>query len=453
MISIKNSYVEPKIRYNSNLERTHSGISDFKKQTDLSFMPCYRPSFSSGNLKFIYDSQSIDYDKLDGIQSGIPVFEGLNIAQIVFLSRRLSSVMVTRGCKNNCVHCFADAKAPMHLKTEDDKKTKINKISYDDFSSLTKGFKELNKRLGGTLFKQSADYQALFYDSDSIDTLLIDKKGKIHDYIDLAEQLYKATGVPQIFDTAGWSPKDKNAQNRAEKYAKYFSKPKHMEMMRSFNVSLNPFHAMNARYVEYIKSDPQRANKFRELYTDRMANVIYTFTPLLLDPKFSFLTRAMDNNGHEGYSKEDLAELIDEISSKLLKLYEKDLASDKKFVKDFGDVFDMINIFELKSQDISTLRVAQGRIEKLLKKDDDMFVGKKENFEKFDTAQKALHSKDFEAIIDSNGKVYLTDFVMTYPTDIQMNFKNKDKTTAPIAPDLQDEIINKEMIKTYLAKV
>lgn len=453
MISIKNAVLNLVSSYKNNCEHTKNDKSDCKNQTDLSFMPCYRPSFSSGNIKFIYDLQNVDYDKFDGIQAGIPVFDGLSIAQIVFLSRKLSSVMVTRGCKNNCVHCFADAKAPMHLKTEDDKKTKINKMTYEDFSSLTNGFKQLNKRLGGTLFKQSADYQALFYDSDSIDTLLIDKKGKTHDYIDLAEQLYEATGVPQIFDTAGWSPKDKNAQKRAEKYVKYFSKSKHMEMMRAFNVSLNPFHAMNAKYVEYINSDAQRANKFRELYTDRMANVIYTFTPLLLEPKFKFLTRAMDNNGHEGFSKDDLAELIDEISSKLLKLYEKDLAGEKKFVKDFGDVFDMINIFELKSQDISTLRIAQGRVEKLLEKDDDMFVGKKENFEKFDTAQKALNSNDFEAIIDSNGKVYLTDFVITYPTDIQLNFENKDKTTAQIAPDLQDEIINKEMIKDFLTKV
>lgn len=45
------------------------------------------------------------------------------------------------------------------------------------------------------------------------------------------------------------------------------------------------------------------------------------------------------------------------------------------------------------------------------------------------------------SLIDLNGKFYLTNYNETFPTNIQLNYANKDKTTAPINPDLNERII------------
>ena len=68
----------------------------------------------------------------------------------------------------------------------------------------------------------------------------------------------------------------------------------------------------------------------------------------------------------------------------------------------------------------------------------------KEN--EFNNPLKAAHSFK-EGLIDINGKFYLTNWYETYPTDIELNYKNKGKITAPISPYLRSEKITKEMLK------
>ena len=43
-----------------------------------------------------------------------------------------------------------------------------------------------------------------------------------------------------------------------------------------------------------------------------------------------------------------------------------------------------------------------------------------------------------DGLIDINGKLYVMNWYETYPTDIQLNYKNKDKITAPIHPSLNE---------------
>ena len=51
-------------------------------------------------------------------------------------------------------------------------------------------------------------------------------------------------------------------------------------------------------------------------------------------------------------------------------------------------------------------------------------------------------SKQMNAgLIDLNGKYYLTNYNETFSTNIQLNYANKDKATAPINPDLNERII------------
>ena len=58
-----------------------------------------------------------------------------------------------------------------------------------------------------------------------------------------------------------------------------------------------------------------------------------------------------------------------------------------------------------------------------------------------------INQIEYATIIDINGDVYLTNFYETYKTDIQLNFKNKDKDTAKIKPNLCDKIFTSNLIK------
>lgn len=391
-------------------------------------------------------------EKLEGIQEGIKVFDGLSMKEIVFFLTKLNEVGVLRGCHNQCVHCYAEAQPPLHLRTEQDKQEKINSMSYEDFSLLTDGIKQLRGRMGNPIIKSFPNnYSSLFHDADCIDISIKDKNGKEHDFIELTEKMYEASGNVGLWDTSGWSPKNKKAQQHAEKIAEYYSKPENMNKLVDFNISLNPFHAMNARYVEYVNSDPKRAAKFRELYTDRMANVLYTFTPLILNNKFNFIARSLDEDRQKGYRKSDLIELRDEILIKLENKYKSDLKNgNNKCVKNAQHATTIIETLKAKSSSIHQLALAQGRIVNLLDEDDVMVERQKTALNNYKNVPMAsVQKNEFEGFIDANGKFYLTDYLMTFPTELQLNFENKNKKTAPIKPALQESVVTRKMIDAY----
>lgn len=391
-----------------------------------------------------------DFGKLDGIQEGIEVFDGLSMKEIVFFLTKLDEVGVLRGCHNQCVHCYAEALPPLHLRTEQDKQEKINSMSYEDFSLLTDGIKQLRERLGNPIIKSLLyNYTALFHDADCIDISIKDKNGKEHDFIELSEEILEASGNLGVFDTSGWSPKNKKAQKHAEKIAEYYSKSKNMDKLIAFNISLNPFHAMNAKYVEYVNSDPNRAAKFRELYTDRMANVLYTFTPLIESDKFCFIARSLGEDRKKGYRESDLIELRDEIFKKLENKYKSELKNgNNKFVKNAQFAKALIETLKAKSSYVNNLNLAQGRISNLLKEDDIMLERQKDRIAEYkNTPGSAANDRDFEGFLDANGKLYITDCLTTFPTELQLNFENKDKKTAPIRPALQEKVVTREMIE------
>ena len=72
----------------------------------------------------------------------------LNMKEIAFIGQTITEVAVKRGCYNNCSHCYAGGMPPIREDSEH-----INKMSWNDFTALTDGFKELNKRLGFSITK------------------------------------------------------------------------------------------------------------------------------------------------------------------------------------------------------------------------------------------------------------------------------------------------------------
>ena len=92
----------------------------------------------------IWDLNNWNLKKLEGIQYGIDIFEGVNIRQIYLLYKHLGMITTSRGCSNGCIHCYVDAKPTQISKNAE----QISAFSWEDLSSITKGFKTLNQRLG-----------------------------------------------------------------------------------------------------------------------------------------------------------------------------------------------------------------------------------------------------------------------------------------------------------------
>lgn len=406
------------------------------------------------------DLYMFDLNKLDGIQEGINVFKGLNMKEIAFVADTVAEITVNRGCRNICAHCYASAKAPIK-----ETANKINKMSWNDFTSLTDGFEELNKRVGFPVVVQKKNKHAMaipFHDADCSSIILKDNEGKEHDFIDIAERLDKAFHLPVLFDTAGWNIQDVKAQKRMEKYVEYYSKPENFKKLEGFNLSVNPFHAMYAKSLELKQNrKPELAEKLYDLYTTRMANVLFTLTPLQKNPNFEFIARSAANDSKvpKGFKEKDLRSLYMDILEKVNNLYKKDMKSAQKVVKNEDEAFEYFNNYYKRLENISPTIGMSARAEKFVDKDDEIAkFGERRKQQNIKDIQSLKRIKDlrklnkdmnnhFYGIIDANGDYYLTTFHTSFPTEIKFNFENKGKTTAPIAPYLQkDTILTRNVI-------
>lgn len=398
------------------------------------------------------DLYMFDLNKLDGIQEGINVFKGLNMKEIAFVADTVAEITVNRGCRNICAHCYASAKAPIK-----ETANQINKMSWNDFTSLTDGFEELNKRVGFPIVVQKKNKHAMaipFHDADCSSIILKDNEGKEHDFIDIAERLDKAFHLPVLFDTAGWNIQDVKAQNRMEKYVEYYSKPENFKKLEGFNLSVNPFHSMYAKSLELKQNrKPELAEKLYDLYTTRMANVLFTLTPLQKNPNFEFIARSAANDSKvpKGFKEKDLRVLYMDILEKVNNLYKKDMKSAQKVVKNEDEAFEYFNNYYKRLENISPTIGMSARAEKFVDKNDEIAkFGERRKQQNIKDIQSLKRIKDlrklnkdmnnhFYGIIDANGDYYLTTFHTSFPTEIKFNFENKGKTTAPIAPYLQKD--------------
>ena len=209
---------------------------------------------------------------------------------------------------------------------------------------------------------------------------------------------------------------------------------------------------MHFKAVEHMRAgNPDKEEYFRQKDSERMANVLFTMTPLLNADKenveFRFITRAMDNKAKnsKGFTVRDLFKTYDRYFEDLKKLYLEDYLSDQKLIKNSGEITKNLNKYE------KTLRADISPVVSITHKLKDIYdenheavketkYNKKQNPEKIDLST-------YVSIVDANGKVYLTNYYETYETDIQLNFKNKDKKTAPIAPSLCDKNFTSDLIK------
>ena len=390
-------------------------------------------------------------EPLEGIQYGIEVFKGLSMKDIQYMSENLHVIAVKRGCKNMCGYCYADAKPSKR------------EMSWEDFKLITDGYKKLKKRLGNlpifgenmlcgddTLIYRSTE---LFYDSDCMDLAIKDKKGNIHDFVDLSEELYNSLNRKTVFDTSGWNPNNKVLQQRAEKYAEYFSRPENMEKLNGFNLSFNCFNASYIAGVKALKTgDKEKYLRLKDRFTDRIANALFTFSPLLKSEKFNVMVRSFGITAQnaEYFDIAAMFGLIKDVSKKLEKLYNNDLIGIGKYVNSKQDIKNYIEIVNKKISTIDTALNSSGRMKQFMKS-----FQIKAPMQNHDETTPIL-AKDLETLgryhrylgmklIDVDGKVYHMDYARFFPTEIQLNLKNK--SSAPKLANLREDFpVSKDII-------
>ena len=106
-----------------------------------------------------YPLTKMDSAKLEGIQYGIPLFEGVKFDDIAFITKQLETLNLFRGCKWGCKHCLKNAMAP---------KPGRESILFEDLKRFVYGFKQLSERLGFDVLNGNK-YLNIIDDSNPID--------------------------------------------------------------------------------------------------------------------------------------------------------------------------------------------------------------------------------------------------------------------------------------------
>lgn len=438
------------INFKANPLKELKGIVQFLKAKNTA-NNLYKYATLSGEEKnFLL--RNFCMEPLEGLQYGIKVFKGLTMKEIQYLSENLHVIAVKRGCKNMCTYCYADAKPQK------------SEMSWEDFTSITKGFKQLRKRFHNLdifgenipLSKEELIYRTteFFYDSDCMDLAIKDRKGVVYDFTQLATELFESLGRRTAFDTSGWNKNNALLQQRAEKYAQYFAKEENMEKLNAFNVSFNVFNASYAASVKALKNgDIEKAKRLKNRYTDNMANTLFTFTPVINNPKFHMLVRCFDSQAKNarGFDKKAMASLAEDVIKKLEKLYEQDLNGEKKYIKTPEQLEEKLAYAILKINNLDTALNSSGRMKKFM----DEFGIKaplKEYSEMKDLAIEDIkqfgryHRYVMQKLIDTDGKVYHMNYAAFIPTEIQLNIAQKDKKSPKLANLIENFVISKEIL-------
>ncbi|MBO7672415.1 hypothetical protein J6S88_03290 [bacterium] len=399
--------------------KEHEGINP------IYFVACYMPK------------------ALEGIQKGISVFKGLNMTEISFVLAHINEIGILRGCFNNCAHCYAEGSYPKRETTD-----YISRMSWKDYKDLTDGIKEINDRLG-CITRYTPTPIMLFHDSDCSQVYIKDGRGKIHGWTELAKMMYDATKADVIFSTAGWYKNDKAAQQRMEQYVKEMSESDNLDYLYHFAISANPYQAMHYKAVQLIKEGKtDKAQFIIQKDAERMANVLFTVTPMLKTGKLKFITRAMSNESKNsaGLSADALVKIWERYFEELKKLYENDYYSEQKVIKRYEDIGQYLAQYKdlLYKKGIDIEPVVAERLSKIYDKDDPAVAFTKENL--FNSPLKAIKSPYCYGIINPNGEFYMTTYYDSYKTPIKLNFENAHKKIAPISPNMYPEPITKEMI-------
>lgn len=446
-------------------------INEHKKYSNFTSPNC---SFKGNNSAFSYAKRTkfvnklfdkklfeLNLEKLEGIQQGLKTFKGVSLKQIAFALTDLHAINMISGCKNHCLHCYANAQ-PF-----------IKRYPFEDLLQICSDVKELRNRLGiNPAHHRGQSYIDCSFDSDALDCHLFDKNGVKHDFIEIAKIIKEGFGYKPVFDTNGWEAKDTEKQKIAEVYVKKLLQDKNYNNFHQINISINPF---RPQYVQAIKSgysldslyQPIRKvgrdfeeeetllsedyKKARDRYTKYIkdtANVLLTFKPLLKTKKLDFIIRVFDNSVEEmkGFRIDDFKPTIKHILQELNLWTSFGMLSQQEF-----------DSYSSLLQKVSTRIITSGRIEKFYK------VKNPNNFEMISniTPERETAIKDSDLlqkykkvsatemgylkIISADGKVYMYDNYSIFPTDIKLSTSTEEVKT-PFRIPVKDFVVTQDMI-------
>ena len=378
-----------------------------------------------------YPLSKLDTKFLEGIQSGIPLFQGekhLAMNSISFLSTRFETLNLFRGCTVGCSHCLKDAQANGH-----------RSILFEDLERFLNGFKTLNERLGFNVFNGNK-YLSIVDDSNPSDFPILGKDRK-HSVVEAIEKIYEKLNIPILFVTSGWNKGSGYAQKASEELANAIKK--NPSMIESVDISINPFVGILEKSREASKNNNQdKADFLRNVYTSRMANVLATFLNAFASNKAQIIYRHAPNA--EGN------ELVNEVATK--KLYEEIYTKLKKLVGSAIDNIPQLKPEELTRFDKSHLIESSGRGRQFFSseinlREQEQLIDEAIEWECLSNEEKFKTLNDYALkCVDIDGSVYATmpsnkvDYIsapieLTIPTDIKLNYENKTPTK-PVFSDI-----------------
>lgn len=415
-----------------------------------------------------YGIKTLNVDKLDGIQYGIDVFNDLSMREILFVLYKTVNLAVSRGCNNMCEHCFLDAKPA--------DKSKLNSMPYEDFEKISNGFTELNERINKTLKNKNknsligklsnslidgrfpASMTALFYDSDGMSILLKDKNGKEYDFVDLSEMFTEATGKHMLFDTAGWNPKNKKMQERAEKYAEYFARPYAKNKVEQVNLSVNTFNPLYTKAYklgyrsgaenDLSNPDIKLGKQLYDRYINKIANMLVTFRDAKTASLLMTFSTDIEKN-MEGYYFSDLEKILSDVEKRCIEIlkekYPKKADVKKELVKITNIKKRAIDRYKNDYYDKSRFRnVYAGRYIELLNSKnsstktfkDKRYTSPVSNINVLSDKEYQRFFENYESVIDTNGNIYYYQYdndISIRPLGKKLNISTNGKDTAPLS--------------------
>ena len=345
----------------------------------------------------------MDTKMLEGFQAEIPVFNGVKMEDIAFITKRLETLNLFRGCKWGCSHCLKNSLAP---------KKGRETILYEDLKHFVFGFSTLSERLGFDVLSGNK-FINIVDDSNPIDMKIKGLKRE-HSVTEAMKLIYKKLNIPTLFVTSGWADKNLEGFEYATKTAKSIVKmiKDDKNSVKEVKISINPF--MNVQN-----------------YTDRMARTMFAFLDLFKTNKAS-ITYKHTKEDKQGFDENATKKIYEEIYEKLQQLADSKL---EEFPK-------------LKPKIVTDWRASHwiepsGRGRRFFSEQQNLKL-QKELIQ--DSLDWKLYSKEEQReillnnafkCVDIDGSIYTTkpssaEFVntpikLTIPTDIKLNYINKEK--------------------------
>lgn len=370
----------------------------------------------------------MNLNKLDGIQKGIPLFEGVKIEDIAFAANRFETLNLFRGCSVGCSHCLKNAK-PIENGT----------ILFEDLMRFLDGFKTLNERLGFNVFQKSK-YVSIADDANPSD-FPIKGKERVHTLGEAVKAIYEKISLPPLIVTSGWNRGSKYAQSSSEELARIIEqKP---ETAAAVEISINPFSGIMEKSRNALKNSNQNTADFlRNVYTDRMANVLKVFLNLFGIGKAKIIYRhAPDYKGNELVGERETRKLYEEIYAKLKNAAGSRLEHIPELKPENITHFNKSHLIESSGRGRCffpteyNLREQGQLIDEVLERES--LTRDEKQQELFETALKC---------VDINGRIYATmpadkvecissPIEITVPTKIKLNYEN-NKNIPPVFSDI-----------------